>query len=115
MRSIIQGMHVFTLRESATDRERKEDILAAYLMRNLHEHNGWALRFFLCELLNLMNVIGQIFLTDRFLGGEFTRYGIEVVQFLDQDPETRVDPMARVFPRITKCVFHKFGSSGNHP
>ena len=59
-----------------------------------------------------MNVIGQIFLTDKFLGGEFLRYGIEVVQFLDQDPETRVDPMARVFPRITKCVFHKYGASG---
>lgn len=64
------------------------------------------------ELSIQINVIGQIFLTNRFLGGEFLRYGIEVVQFLDQDPETRVDPMARVFPRLTKCVFHKYGSSG---
>ena len=58
--------------------------------------------------------MGQIFLTNRFLGGEFMRYGIEVVQFLDQDPETRIDPMARVFPRLTKCVFHKYGSSGKN-
>lgn len=53
-----------------------------------------------------------MFLTNRFLGGEFWSYGSEVIQFLDQDPETRVDPMARVFPRITKCVFHKYGASG---
>ena len=105
-------MHVFTLREQPEDRAKKEDVLASYIMRNLHEHNGWALRFFFCEALNLVNVVAQIFLTDRFLGGEFLRYGIDVVNFLDQDPETRIDPMSRVFPRITKCVFHKFGSSG---
>jgi len=112
VKSIIQGMHVFTLREQPEDRAKKEDVLASYIMRNLHEHNGWALRFFFCEALNLVNVVAQIFLTDRFLGGEFLRYGIDVVNFLDQDPETRIDPMSRVFPRITKCVFHKFGSSG---
>ena len=28
------------------------------------------------------------------------------------DPENRVDPMSRVFPRMTKCIFHKFGGSG---
>lgn len=59
-----------------------------------------------------VNVVGQIFLTNAFLGGAFLTYGMEVVQFLDQDPETRVDPMARVFPRLTKCVFHKYGASG---
>lgn len=68
-----------------------------------------------CFTLSLwwqVNVVGQIFLTNAFLGGTFLTYGIEVVQFLDQDPETRVDPMAVVFPRLTKCVFHKYGSSG---
>jgi hypothetical protein len=110
--SIIQGLHVFTLKESADQKSKKEEILADYLSRNLHEHNGWALHFFLCELLNVINVVGQMFLTNRFLGGEFLRYGIEVIDFLDQDPELRIDPMARVFPRITKCVFHKYGPSG---
>ncbi|XP_046445811.1 innexin inx2-like [Daphnia pulex] len=112
VRNIIQGMHIFTIKEKIEVRDEKEEILTKYIVRNLHEHNGWAIRFFVCELLNLVNVIGQIFLTNRFLGGEFLRYGIEVVEFLDQDPETRVDPMARVFPRLTKCVFHKYGSSG---
>ena len=27
-------------------------------------------------------------------------------------PEEREDPMARVFPKMTKCTFHKFGPSG---
>ena len=28
---------------------------------------------------------------------------------MQEDPEDRVDPMARVFPRVTKCTFKKFG------
>ena len=27
-------------------------------------------------------------------------------------PEDRVDPMSRIFPRMTKCIFHKYGGSG---
>jgi hypothetical protein len=31
---------------------------------------------------------------------------------MEEDPEDRVDPMSRVFPRVTKCIFNKFGPSG---
>ena len=108
------------------------------------EHNSWARNFFVCECLNLINVIIQIFLTDRFLGYEFSTYGIEVcinfkwklkylfvthssnkpfptywsthlsqvIQFSGMDQENRIDPMSKVFPRITKCTFLKYGTSG---
>ena len=36
----------------------------------------------------------------------------QVLNFPDIAPEDRVDPMARIFPRMTKCIFHKFGGSG---
>ncbi len=48
----------------------------------------------------------QIFLTDKFLGGEFTKYGTEVLNFPYEDPEDRVDPMSRIFPRV--IIFHSF-------
>ena len=47
-------------------------------MRETTEHKAWARNFFLCECLNFVNVIAQIFITDRFLGYEFTTYGSEV-------------------------------------
>ena len=28
---------------------------------------------------------------------------------MEADPEDRTDPMARIFPRVTKCTFNKFG------
>lgn len=60
----------------------------------------------------LVNVIAQIFLTDAFLGGEFSKFGTQVLHFHNMEPEDRVDPMSRVFPRMTKCIFYKYGGSG---
>ena len=81
-------------------------------MTMTHDHQMWALKFFLCESLNFINVVCQIFFTDAFLGGEFTKYGTEVIQFPSVDPENRIDPMSRIFPKMTKCMFHKYGGSG---
>ena len=50
---------------------------------------------------------------DRFLGGTFFTFGIEVISFALRDDEDRIDPVIYVFPRMTKCTFHKFGASGN--
>lgn len=53
-----------------------------------------------------------MFLLDRFFDGTFLTFGIEVLSFADRDQEDRIDPMVYVFPRMTKCTFHKFGTSG---
>lgn len=55
---------------------------------------------------------GQMFLLDRFFDGTFLTFGIEVISFADRDQEDRIDPMVYIFPRMTKCTFHKFGTSG---
>lgn len=49
---------------------------------------------------------------DRFLGGTFFTFGIEVISFALADEEDRIDPVIYIFPRMTKCTFHKFGTSG---
>ena len=49
---------------------------------------------------------------DVFFGGQFSRYGADVLSVSEQPLEDRVDPMNRVFPKVTKCTFHKFGPSG---
>ncbi|GIY07714.1 innexin inx2 [Caerostris extrusa] len=54
-----------------------------------------------------------MYLIDVFLGGEFSKYGVKVLQFSNWDGDIRHDPMIQVFPRITKCRFHKYGSSGD--
>ena len=87
-------------------------LLVDYLVSNMHQHNTYALKFFFCEILNFINVIGQIFLVDYFLGGEFTTYGIDFVKNLRQDPANQIDPMVTVFPKVTLCNFNYGGLSG---
>jgi hypothetical protein len=93
-------------------KEHKISSVASYIVKSKGTHGYWAFAFVLCELGNLIIVVGNIYLTDLFLGKEFSTYGPRVIQFLEQDPENREDPMASVFPRVTKCLFHMFGPSG---
>jgi len=99
--------------QSDTDKKLKKKLLIDYLYSNLKQHNFWAYRYFFCEFLCLLNVTGQIILLDKFFDGTFFTYGIEVMSFADRDQEDRIDPMIYVFPRMTKCTFHKYGTSGN--
>merc|ERR1711997_1423616 len=64
------------------------------------------------EIVNFINVVGQIYFIDFFLGGEFLTYGTDVFHFTGLEHEDRPDPMAEVFPKVTKCTFNKYGPSG---
>ncbi|XP_076663594.1 innexin shaking-B-like isoform X2 [Andrena cerasifolii] len=97
---------------SEVEKKQKKKMLLDYLWENLRYHNWWAYRYYLCEVLALVNVIGQMFLMNRFFDGAFLTFGIDVLRFLESDQEDRVDPMIYVFPRMTKCTFYKYGVSG---
>lgn len=94
-------------------KEERKKILLDYFSENLNRHNFYAFRFFICEALNFVNVFVQIYFMDYFLGGEFSTYGSDVLSFTEMEPEERADPMSRVFPKVTKCTFHKYGPSGS--
>ncbi|XP_011864067.1 PREDICTED: innexin inx2 [Vollenhovia emeryi] len=91
----------------------RRKLLVDYFAMNLHSQNFYAYRFFVCELLNFVNVVGQIFFINFFLDGEFTTYGSDVIRFTEMEPEERIDPMSKVFPKVTKCTFYKYGASGS--
>lgn len=82
------------------------------MLDNRH-HNSYFFYFIFCEVLNFVNVVMQMYLIDAFLGGAFSTYGMDVIRYSEMDQEYRVDPMVAVFPRMTKCTFHRFGSSGD--
>lgn len=62
--------------------------------------------FLLFQFLNIIMV-------DKFLGGSFLTYGTDVIKYSNMNQENRSDPMIEIFPRITKCTFHKYGASGS--
>eukprot|EP00091_Calanus_sinicus_P001487 TRINITY_DN11475_c0_g1_i1.p1 TRINITY_DN11475_c0_g1~~TRINITY_DN11475_c0_g1_i1.p1 ORF type:complete len:207 (+),score=53.67 TRINITY_DN11475_c0_g1_i1:49-621(+) len=83
------------------------------MVESLNTHNIWTIKIFIAEIIYFLNVLGNIYFIDVFLGGEFRTYGLQVASMMEEDPEDRVDPMSRIFPRVTKCTFNKFGPSGS--
>ena len=100
---IIISMVFAGLNVPIVDADTKDDrkkILVNYFTDNRNNHDFYAFRFFFCELLNFVNVVGQIYFTDFFLGGEFTTYGSDVIAMSEMEPDQRSDPMSKVFPKV---------------
>lgn len=53
-----------------------------------------------------------MFLMNKFFDGDFIRFGLQVLEYMGEDQEDRIDPMIYIFPRMTKCTFFKYGVSG---
>ncbi|GFQ98785.1 innexin inx2 [Trichonephila clavata] len=107
---------VLDLNSYIMSQEKKEEnrrVLVEYLVENMGNHKFYAFSYFLCEVANFINVVGQMYLMDAFLGGTFSSYGHRVIQFTEWDYSVRYDPMIEVFPRLAKCTFHRYGSSGD--
>lgn len=111
LRSLVLGLDC----PIVSDKEKKDQIalLVDYMKANIRYHNSYFFYFVFCEVLNFINVIIQMYLIDAFLGGAFSTYGLDVLRYTEMDQESRVDPMIAVFPRMTKCTFHRYGSSGD--
>lgn len=92
--------------------EKKAKTIIDYFLGHRFENQKYAYRFFVCEILTCVNLIFQLYLLDRFLGYQFWTYGPSAVGYLMYDPENRVDPMAQVFPKMSKCRLRRFGTSG---
>jgi len=79
------------------------------------KNNTYALGLLFCEIINLMNVIIQIFCINKFIGGRFLDYGFQVLHsyiYIYDEMDGWIDPMAQVFPTVTSCIFNTFGPSG---
>ncbi|XP_055644137.1 innexin inx1 isoform X2 [Toxorhynchites rutilus septentrionalis] len=110
MRTTVMGLNHGICRED--EKCAKKNALMEYFLKRLRRHKLYVLRYFACEALCLVNIIVQLWMMNKFFEGEFYSYGWRVMNFSDQPQEQRIDPMVYVFPRVTKCIFHKFGASG---
>lgn len=118
--------YIWTIREGHLIKSLTTDINLPIVEKNFLEkrvtqlrkcfcrqrHAGYVRVFIFCEFLNLVNIFWQIVFLDYFLYGEFTKYGWNVLKFTETDSRQRDDPMNIVFPKVTKCTFNYFGSSG---
>lgn len=163
IKAITGGLRVALL--SDQERNKKKEIVVDYIHDHLGCHKRYALKYFLCEFICLINLLIQLWATNRFFDGQFLRYGLDVMHYsstsisnqlgittttassessslrmaqkinlinsttitsgstslpvqqkqynLMSNHQNQVDPMTYIFPRITKCTYHDFGSSGD--
>ncbi|ODN00007.1 Innexin inx3 [Orchesella cincta] len=102
-----------------SDPEKKRKTIskaAVYFVGTMSYNNFYAFAYIFCEILNVVVLAFNFYFTDCFLGaGDFANYGPEVVSFSkleDSETEGLISPMDRIFPKVTKCDFHKYGPSG---
>ena len=68
MKMLVQDMNV-----PIVDADTKKDrikLLVDYFTINRNNHEWYALRFFLCELLNLVNIIGECLVDEKRICGD---------------------------------------------
>ncbi|XP_076244998.1 innexin 7 isoform X2 [Calliopsis andreniformis] len=95
---------------SKTEKDEKVRQIRVSFLNRIHLNRPWAYYLGLCEVLNFINVLMQIYLTDWFLGGAFLNLG-----HVQSEPRFigKMDPLDVPFPKVTKCIFHKYGPSGS--
>lgn len=125
MKALVSGLHLATLAlheekteleggrtiPSKRDRDEKIQQIRNAFLNRLHINRPWAYYMSFCELINFTNVLAQIYITDAFLGGAFLDLGLTTTQF-EHSPGDKMTPLDIVFPKVTKCTFHKYGPSG---
>ena len=102
LKMLVQGLNV-PIVDSDTKNSRIE-VLINYFLDKKNNNDWYAFRFFFCEILNFINVIGQIFFIDFFLGGEFSTYGSDVISMSESPEDQRYDPMSHVFPKVNSKI-----------
>ncbi len=101
MTMLVGQLNVLMLSEDAKLKQRRKILL--YLKTNKGYHLQYAISYAVSEVLNFINIIIQIFITDYFLDHAFTTYGLSVFQLTTKQPYHRDDLLARVFPTVTAC------------
>ena len=103
LKLLLQDFSAVSIETDAESTKGKRHVIANYVTRNLRTHNVYVYKFIFCEFLNLVNIVGQMYLMDVFFNGHFTSYGSDILRISNMDSEKRVDPMAKVFPKMAKC------------
>ncbi|XP_047352633.1 innexin inx7-like [Vespa velutina] len=123
LKNLVSGLHVacLGLHETAMkvndkyqvpskdDVDQKIQKIRKAFIERIYINRTWSYYLTFCEILNFINVVTQIYLTNWFLGGAFMNLG-KIIG--DKSYSGRMEPLDIVFPKVTKCTFHKYGSSG---
>jgi len=123
MTMLVQDLYKVELEDMLDVKDKSDDgrikvackrrSLVLYFVSNLGRNNLYAAKYVLMEFLNLLNVVGQVYLMNLFFDGEFLHYGLRLPELISKDYMNREDKLTTFFPRVGKCTFRNYAASGS--
>ncbi|XP_055380047.1 innexin inx7 [Condylostylus longicornis] len=89
--------------------DKKTETITIAFKNHLKINSLFGPKMILCEIMNVLNIFLQVYMTNSFLGGLFLSLG---PAFLNETWDHKMDALDIIFPKVTKCSFYKYGPSG---
>ena len=110
MKSLFSGKKLKNKLLSEDNANENLEVDLHYYDRLKGQSNSYYFMFQLCQLLNIAMLALNWWVTDKFLGGNFSSYGTDVVEYYSYSQYERqnsemVDPMCNAFPTKVFIVF----------
>lgn len=100
------------------DHSEKLIKLLDHFIEHVHnKFNKYSIYFFFCELLNIVILVSQIYITHVFLNYQYLDYGYQVYRYYRLPIEERLlsstlNPMCEVFPKVATCNYIRYARAG---
>ena len=75
LKTLLSGLTSFDSFMNKDSRREGTALVSKYFNAKYTKRGTYFLNFFVCEILNFANVVGQIYFTDMFLGYQFRDFG----------------------------------------
>lgn len=112
LKNLVDGLHMIALSKyvekddivlkgskipSTATVNTKIQLIKSAFYSHVKANPHWGYYLTICEILNLAHVFLQIYVTDKFLGGQFLSLGID---FIQDDFKGEMDVLDIVFPKV---------------
>uniref|UniRef100_A0A1B0AVR2 Innexin n=1 Tax=Glossina palpalis gambiensis TaxID=67801 RepID=A0A1B0AVR2_9MUSC len=97
------------------EHKKHKNLIKAYLSKdNRNTHQQYAMKYFICEFLNLMiSQIGNTIFLHFFLDGFWSKYMKALYTISFNNWHLWNQHSSQIFPKMAKCTFYTYGPSGS--
>ena len=97
---MIQACNLYNFRTKAHD-------FASFFITRKGHNKMYFIKFLTCEFLNVVTLLTNFFITNKFLNGNFSTYGQDVLNYMaltEYESSIVIDPRCNAFPTTVSDI-----------
>lgn len=110
---LCDGFEGKILMSDSANKERRAYLIQIFHPNYKQMHRSYAKNFFLCEFMNFLICILNLTIMNIFFNEFWSSYSQAMTQIPSYNWNQWNEMSSKVFPKITKCEFFKYGGSGS--